>query len=445
MELLLRAPMPVLLWRLAAPNTAATVIMTAVTVADAWFVGHLGIAALASLAIVFPFQTLMQMMAGGAIGGGITSALGRAVGRGDNTHAEAAAWHGFVIACAMSALFMVGLAIFPRLVFQTLGVSGEVLADAVRYAEIAFGGATATWLLFALAAILRGTGDTATPARAIVTMSIAQICLSGILTLGAGPIPALGIAGPAVAIVTCHGLAALYLGFHLVRSSAGVRLRAQALNLRLFQDIMKVGGIGLVNSITIAATVVVVTGFIAKYGTEALAGYGLGSRLELLLVTIVFGIGGALTAAVSINFGAGQFARARRVAWSGAGVALVITGAIGVTVATMPDLWLGHFTTDPKALAFGALYLAIAGPFYGLFGGGQTLYFASQGTGRMVLPVLVGVLRFLVVVSVGYLAVENAWDISVVFAAVSAGLAIIGIGLALCLLTPMWRPEIKRS
>ena len=87
-QLVLKAPVAQVLWRLATPNVVAVTMLTAVTVADAWYVGQLGTAALASLALVFPFQTLMQMMAGGAIGGGITSAVGRALGAGAIERAE---------------------------------------------------------------------------------------------------------------------------------------------------------------------------------------------------------------------------------------------------------------------------------------------------------------------------------------------------------------------
>jgi Na+-driven multidrug efflux pump len=103
MHLLLHAPIRTMLWRLAAPNVLAVTLMTCVTFADALFVGFLGTSALASLALVFPFQTLMQMMAGGAIGGGITSSVARALGGGDKSNAERAAWHAVVIACVMAA------------------------------------------------------------------------------------------------------------------------------------------------------------------------------------------------------------------------------------------------------------------------------------------------------------------------------------------------------
>ncbi len=443
MQLLLHAPIPGMLWKVAAPNVAAAVILTAVTVADAWYVGHLGTQALASLALVFPFQTLMQMMAGGAIGGGVTSALARALGADKSEHADAVGWHALMIAVALSCLFVIGLGVYSEVIFATLGAKAEVLDGAVRYARIAFGGATATWLFYTFSAILRGTGDTVTPARAIIASSFAQVFLSGLFTFGGGPVPTLGLAGPATALVLCQGAAALYLAVHVLTGRTGLRIHPAWPAWRPFADIMRVGGIGLLNSLTIVATVVTVTWCVGRYGTEALAGYGLGSRLELMLVPFVFGIGGALTAAVGINFGARNFARARRIAWTGAGAAVLITGSIGLAVALLPGLWLDRFTADPKAYAFGALYLSIAAPFYALFGGGQTLYFASQGTGRMLLPVLVGILRFCVVTTVGYFAVTRGLHISVVFAAVAAGLAVVGIGLALCLLSPVWRPDAK--
>lgn len=438
-EFVRRAPVPGVLWRLATPNVVAVALSTAVTFADAWYVGHLGTAALASLALAFPFLSLMQMMAGGAIGGGVTSAVARALGAGDIGRAESTAWHAILIALAMAGLFMVLLGLFARPLFMLLGGEGEALEDAVAYARIAFGGAAAPWFAFVVAAIHRGTGDTMTPARAIVVASIAQIFLSGALTLGWFGLPVLGVPGTAVALILCHGCGAVYLLLHLLRGRGRLRLRPSALRWAPLRDIMRVGGLGLINSACLALTVVVITGYVGRYGTEALAGYGLGARLELMLVPIAFGVGAALTAAVGINVGAGQFARARRFAWTGAGITLALTGVLGVSVAVLPGLWLDLFTADPTAYAFGVSYLAIAAPFYGLFGAGQACYFASQGTGRMILPVMVTVSRFLAVAVLGALAIHLAWDITAVFVAVAIGLTIMGAGQALCVLGPAWR------
>lgn len=362
-QFLLDANATKILWRLATPNVVAVAMMTAVTFADAWYVGQLGTAALASLALAFPFLTLMQMMAGGAIGGGTTSAVARAFGAGDIPRAEKIAWHAVLIALLMSSVYMIVLGLFARPIFSLLGGEGAALDGAAAYARIVFGGALTSWFLFVISAINRGTGDTATPARAIATASVFQILLSGSLTLGWFGLPSLGIKGAAIAWVVCQGAAAAYLTALLFRGKGRLRLRPHALQWVPIRDIMNVGGLGLINGFCMVMTVVVITGYVGRYGTEALARYGLGARLELMLVPLAFGVGAALTAAVGVNVGANQYVRARRIAWVGAGVVSVLTGLIGIVAATMPGLWLDLFTTDPRAYDFGARYLVIAAPF----------------------------------------------------------------------------------
>jgi len=436
---ILDAPVGPLLWHLAAPNVLAIAAWTGITFADAWYVGQLGTAALAGLALVFPFLTLMYMTAGGAIGGAITSAVARALGGGDRDRAEAIAWHAVLVAVSLAAVFVVVFGLYARPIFQLLGGQGTALEGAVAYARITFGGAVSVSFAFCFSAIIRGTGDTATPARAITTASLSQIGLSGALTLGWFGLPAMGLAGTGAALVIAQGGSALYMAQYLLRGRARVRLRPHPFAWRPVGEIMRVGALGLINSVCMAMTVAVITGLVGRYGTAALAGYGLGARLEVMLVPIAFGVGGALTAAVGLNIGAGQHARARQLAWTGAGATLVVTGVLGIVMALMPHLWLDLFTSDPEAYAFGLSYLAIAAPFYGLFGAGQTLYFASQGTGRMAWPVSVTIFRFLCVAGFGLLAVSLAWPVDTLFAAAAAGLTIMGLGQALCLRGPGWR------
>ena len=105
-------------------------------------------------------------------------------------------------------------------------------------------------------------------------------------------------------------------------------------------------------------------------------------------------------------------------------------------MALIPSLWLDLFTADPKAYEFVVRYLTIAAPFYGLFGAGQALYFASQGTGRMILPVTVSTTRFLTVAAIGALAISLGWNVTGLFIAIAVGLTFVGVGQALCLLGP---------
>lgn len=427
------------LWRLSLPNVISNVLLTLVTVADAWFVSRLGTTALASLAIVFPFQVLMQMFGNGAIGGGIASALSRALGAKRQQDADALARHALLIGGVMSLAFAIVLGLFSRHILTWLGADSAALEGAVRYASVTFGGASAVWLFYAMFAIYRGTGNMSVPARALVISSIAQIVLSGCLTLGWGPFPSLGIVGPAVAFIVSQGGTGIALLLLARRGRLGIHIRPGPIGWQPIASIMNVGGLGMVNSLTIVFAVVVVTGIVGQYGTAALAGYGLGSRLELMLVPLAFGIGGALTTAVGINMGAGEYQRARDFAWFGAKVSAILIGPLGILLALLPGLWTGLFTSDADALPYATQYMHIVAPLYGVFFVGQTLYFASQGTGRMAIPVSIGVLRLLTVSGIGLAASWLQAPLFVVFTGVALGMTVIGIGMIASLLGPAWR------
>jgi len=186
--------------------------------------------------------------------------------------------------------------------------------------------------------------------------------------------------------------------------------------------------------------VLLVTGLIGRAGDAAIAGYGIGSRLEYMLVPISFGIGAALTALVGTNIGAKQYVRAQRLAWSGAFMAGGIAALIGIVVAISPDLWLGLFTKDPGALASGRTYLHIVGPVYGFFGLAMALYFASQGTGEMIWPVVANLSRIVIAVCGSLLALDVlGWGVQGLYAFVALGIVSFSAVLAFSTTRPAWR------
>jgi Na+-driven multidrug efflux pump len=123
--------------------------------------------------------------------------------------------------------------------------------------------------------------------------------------------------------------------------------------------------------------------------------------------------------------------RARRIAWTGAGLAACVTGSVGVTVALWPGVWAGLFSTDPAVLDAGYTYLRIAGPCYAFMGAGVALYFASQGAGRVAGPVLAGSARFALVAVGGYLLVRFfGASLAGFFALISVAMIVFGAGAA---------------
>ncbi|CAN5268021.1 MATE family efflux transporter [soil metagenome] len=427
---------------LAAPNVLNVAMQSLVSISDSWFVSQLGLVDLAALALVFPTQMALGQMSAGAMCGGVSSSVARALGSGNRAAAEAAAAHALVIAIGMSALFAIVLVGFGRQIYGALGGSGRALDGAVAYASVLFLGCGAHWVANTLASVLRGTGDMKTPGYALVATAALQVPLTGALTLGWFGLPKLGITGPATAAVIAFTLAALWMLSRLIGPKAPIRLRwpIDGFRWRSFRDILKVGLVACLVVILTNGTVLLVTGLIGRSGDAAIAGYGIGSRLEYMLVPISFGIGATLTALVGTNIGAKQFVRAQRLAWTGALMAGGIAAAIGIVVAIEPDLWLRLFTNDPDALASGRTYLSIVGPVYGFFGLAMALYFASQGTGEMVWPVVANLCRILIAVCGSLLALDVlGWGLRGLFIFVALGIVSFSAVLAFSTTRPAWR------
>ena len=441
-QMMLAGPIVPTILTLAAPNVLNVAMQSLVSIADAWFVGQLGVVELAALALVFPTQMALGQMSAGAMGGGISSSVARALGSGNRDGAEAAASHALVIALGMAALFAITFVGFGRVIYGALGGSGRALDGAEAFASVLFLGCFAHWIANTMASVLRGTGDMKTPGLALVATAALQIPLCGALTLGWFGLPALGIRGPATAAVIAFSLAALWMLSRLLGPKAALRLHWPKEGFRWppFRDILKVGLIACLVVILTNGTVLLVTGLIGRAGDAAIAGYGIGSRLEYMLVPISFGIGAALTALVGTNIGAKQFVRAQRLAWSGALMAGGIAALIGVVVAVSPDLWLTLFTRDPGALASGRTYLHIVGPVYGFFGLAMALYFASQGTGEMIWPVVANLSRIVIAVCGSLLALDVlGWGVQGLYAFVAAGIVSFAGVLAFSTTRPAWR------
>ena len=182
---------------------------------------------------------------------------------------------------------------------------------------------------------------------------------------------------------------------------------ASACSAGCSREILRVGLLGSLTTLTANATAMVMAGLVGRFGVAALAGYGIGVRLEFMVAPIAFGIGTGLTTLVGVAAGAGAWRRAVRAAWIGGLVSFGVIGLIGWTVALMPESWARLFTSDAAVVAASAAYITRVAPFYCLFGLALTLYFASQGAGRMTVPVVAGVVRMVATVLAGWLAVEK--------------------------------------
>jgi len=181
---LIEAPITATLLRLAAPNVLVMLAQASVGLIETYFVGKLGTAALAGVALVFPVVMLMQMMSAGAMGGGISSAIARALGAGRRADANALSLHALAIAVILGLLFTLGvLAGGPRL-YAAMGGSGLSLMAALTYSNVIFSSAILIWVFNSLANVIRGTGNMAVPAIVTFAGTALLIPLSPALIFG---------------------------------------------------------------------------------------------------------------------------------------------------------------------------------------------------------------------------------------------------------------------
>jgi MATE family, multidrug efflux pump len=439
---LLEAPIAPTLLRLAAPNVVVLAMQTTINVLEAYFVGWLGTDALAGVSLVLPLIMLMQTMSAGGMGGGVASAIARALGAGRRDDANALVVHALFIATGMAALFTIGMLLGGPALYRVMGGRDGALTAAVSYSTVIFGGAIAFWMFNTLGSIVRGTGNMVLPAAVVVGSGLLVVPISMTLIFGAGPMPALGVMGAGFAMLTFYGLGSAVLAAYLVSGHGLVRLGGRWPGLRwaLFWEILRVGAPGAFNTVQTNLTQIVLTATVGTFGTAALAGYGMGARLEYLQIPLVFGMGSALVTMVATNVGAGHRARAQRVAWIGAGIAAGVTGGIGLVGALAPQLWLGLFSGEPDVLAAGATYLRIVGPTYAFFGVGLALYFASQGAGRLLWPVLGGSVRLTVAILGGWLVVHvMGGTLTALCGMMALAFVLFGSTIALAVRAGAWR------
>jgi putative MATE family efflux protein len=417
-ESILRGPIVPTLLRLALPTLSVLLAQTAVNIAEAYFVGRLGTSALAGVSLVFPMFMLMMTMSAGGLGSGVASAVARAVGARRRHDADALLLHAVVLAVVVGGLFTATAIWAGPALYSALGGKDDALVAAIRYSNYLFAGAIPLWIVNLTAAALRGSGNVRVPAAVTFAGALVLIPVSPALIFGFGPLPPLGVAGAGIAFATYYACALLVLLRYVGSGRGGLRLKFARLEGRLFSDILRVGLPTAFSTFLTNLAVILVTGAVGVFGTSALAAYGIASRLDYVMIPILFGLSSAVLTMVGMNIGAHQIVRARRIAWVSSLLGAVVMEATGLAVAISPALWAHLFSHDPEVLHATGTYLIIVAPLYGALGFGFVISFAAQGAAHVLWPFVAVVARTAVAAGFGWIALRN-------FGAGMNGLAIV--------------------
>ena len=440
---LLDGPILSTLLRLSAPNVVALTAGTCVAIAETTYIGCLGVEPLAAMALVFPLVILMMTMSGGAMGGGVASAIERALGADDTERASALAVHALMIGVCFGLVFMLGMLFFGPQLFAMLGGRGRVLSEAIAYSQIFFGGAVIPWLLNTLAALLRGTGNMKLPSAIILNSALLQIILGGTLGLGLGPIPQFGMRGVAAGTLVAFSAGVAIMAWYLLSGRSRVKLNFKGFKFRrrMFYDILKVGAVACLSPLQVVLTITFFTHMLAAFGTEVLAGYGIGARLEFMLTSLAFAVGMASVPMIGMSIGAGRIARARRIAWTAGAVSFAIVGAFGTFIAIFPGVWVNIFTDNPAVRTASYEYLSTAAPMFAFIGLSISLYFSSQGAAKVVGPVLGQTARLVFIVAGGWWLTQHGATSTQFFWLAAASMILLGLLVAATVQVTDWGPK----
>ena len=354
------APIPQLVRRLAIPAGTGFFFNTMFNVVDTWYGGQLSTSALAAMSLSFPVFFLILAI-GSGVSTGATTLIGNALGR--KNHDEARLYLSQSLSFALlHALFLTaaGLALAPQ-IFILMGARGEYLAHALSYMNVIFAGSTFFLLNYVMNAILNSHGNTLPYRNFLIGGFLLNLVLDPWFMYGWAGFPALGLAGIALATIFVQCLGVFYLFSQLSKTGSMPSLHLVDLKprWRYFRELFKQGFPATMNMMTVSLGIFIITWFVGRFGEQAVAAYGIGTRIEQIALLPVMGLNISTLALTAQNFGAERIDRIRETVRVSLryGVLLAITGTAAAVLYSRE--LLGFFTADRAVIDAGVGFLTI--------------------------------------------------------------------------------------
>lgn len=388
------APVPVLIRRLAIPAGTGFFFNTMFNVVDIWYGGRLSTTALAAMSLSFPVFFILLAI-GTGVSTGATALIGNAIGRGARDEARQYVLQALSFALLHAlALTALGMLFLPG-IFRFMGASGDYLSLALSYMNVIFAGASFFLLNFVMSAILNSHGNTVTYRNFLICSFFLNLLLDPWFMYGGLGVPAMGLSGIAFATILIQCIGNFYLFGQLSRTGAveSFTLRELLPKWHYYRGLFGQGLPAALNMMTVTLGIFVITWFVGKFGQEAVAAYGIGTRIEQIALLPVMGLNISTLALTAQNYGAGQIDRIRTVLGVSLryGFLMAISGTVAALLFTAE--LIGFFTSDPTVAAAGVRFLrieALVFPAYVLL---YICVSAMQGIKRPVFALWIGLYR----------------------------------------------------
>lgn len=343
------------LFSLAAPVAIAMFVQTMYNIVDTAFVGRLGAASIAALTFAFPIFFIMISLNSG-LGVGINSIVSRLLGAKDKEAAENAAAHGIII----TAVFAIVVYLFGRLtlgpLYSLFGAAPEVRALSMSYMTIILSAVFFMFPAYAMNSIFAAQGDTRTPMIVQTFGFVLNTILDPIFIY----LLRFGVRGAAIATnIAIATTLLVYIYFLRKRSYLRVDFRSFRFSFSLCRGICRVGAPASLMMLTMSVYVMFLNRFMAHFGTDYVAAFGLATRLESLVSLPIFALSISLLTLVGMFYGAKRNDLVRSISWYGTGIGLLAAGGVGILFYAVPGVFLRIFTQERLILMIGSAYLRV--------------------------------------------------------------------------------------
>jgi putative MATE family efflux protein len=355
------------LFSMAFPMLAGTFAMNAYQLADAYFVSRLGTFPLAAMGFIYPVVMLLTFIAGG-LGVGVTTLTSHAIGRHDHRDAARLVTHGVALTVMTSVVLSIAGYLGTDWIFARLGADADTMPLIRQFMHIWFLGALTMSLPMMGNGILISSGDSRSASMFMVLGALLNVALNPILIFGAIGLPAMGIAGSALATVLSQAVATAWLLYllgrkHRLLAFAGWRLGDYLVS---FRRIVGFAIPSVLSMMLMPISAALITRILAGCGPEAVAATGAAQRIEMFAFVIPMALGMSLTPFVSQNFGAARTDRVREARKTATLFALGYGALVAAVFVAGAPLLASFFTQDPKVAATLISYIRIISLGYGM-------------------------------------------------------------------------------
>ncbi len=366
---LTQGPITSTMLRLSLPIAIAMAGMVCFNLVDTFFVARLGTKQLAAMGFTFPIVLVVNSIALG-LGTGATAILSVLIGKGDKESARRITTDSILLSVTV-VVFIVLIGLFTiKELFTALGAKPDVLIYIKEYMRVWYIGAGFVVVPMVGNSAIRATGDTRTPSLIMITSMLINTGLDPLLIFGIGPFPRLEVAGAALATVIARGISCLLALFVLSRKYNLLSMPSSRIAelLHSWWMILHIGLATMISRVASPFALGLVTKIVAGFGAEAVAGFGVATRIEGLALSLLQGLSLVVAPFVGQNLGAKRWERIHRAISVSIRISLLWGGLIFILLLISGQGLAKIFSKEASVIAVARDYLRIVAIGYGCWG-----------------------------------------------------------------------------